>query len=132
MVLGRSRVLRPGTQPDLDAHTSMCSLPRCVRDSVRATKILGTVSRHGSQAYWAVWSATKILALCHNRNFVSRQGLGLGQVWVATRVSLGRDRVFPKGGILCRDRVPSVATKVGTTPLWVRAQDKEVCRSSNL
>ena len=64
--------------------------------------------------------------LCHDRDFwphvaieilVSRQGLGLGQVWVAKRVSLCHDRVSPKGGILYRNRVPSVTTRVGTTTL---------------
>ena len=47
---------------------------------------------------------------CRDRNSVSRQGLGLSQVWVVTRVSLCRDRAFPGVGHSCRDRRLHVAT----------------------
>ena len=49
-------------------------------------------------------------ALCRDINLVSQQGLGLGQAWVATRVSLGSDKVFPRVGHSCRDRRFYVAT----------------------
>ena len=48
--------------------------------------------------------ATEIFGL------MSQQGLELGQAWVATRVSLCRDRVFPRVGHSCRDRRFYVAT----------------------
>ena len=50
-------------------------------------------------------------ALCHDKNLVLRQGLGLGQTWVATRVSLCRDRVFPRVGHSCCNRRFYVATR---------------------
>ena len=80
------------------------------------------MSRHRSQACWEVWVTSfpgmlgglgrdiNCSALCGDRNSVSRQGLGLGQAWVATRVSLCRDRVFPRKDHSCRDRKPSIAT----------------------
>ena len=49
-------------------------------------------------------------ALFHDKNSVSRQGLGLGQAWVATRVSLCRNRVFPRVGYSYRDIIFYVAT----------------------
>ena len=49
-------------------------------------------------------------ALCRDRNSVSRQGLGLGQDWVTTKVSLCRDRVFPRVGHSFRDIRFYVAT----------------------
>ena len=45
------------------------------------------------------------LALCRDRNSVSQQGLGQGQVWVETRVFLCRDRVFSGVGHSCSDRM---------------------------
>ena len=52
------------------------------------------------------------LALCRNRNLVLGQVLGLGQAWVATKVSLCRDKVFPGVGHSCRDRRLDVAIEI--------------------
>ena len=41
--------------------------------------------------------------LCRDKNSVSQQGLGLGQAWVEIRVSLCRDRVFPRVGHSCSE-----------------------------
>ena len=43
---------------------------------------------------------------------VSQQGLGLGPVWVATRISLCRDRDFPWVGHSCHDIRLYVATEI--------------------
>ena len=112
--------------------------PRCVRDSGRDARVTVTrqcardrdfglcvatesfVSQHGSQANRAVWVtteafsiATDFLALCHDKNSVSRQGLGMGQAWVVKRVSLCRERVFPRLGHSCRDRVSKGGVATG-------------------
>ena len=50
--------------------------------------------------------------LCRDRNSMSRQGLGLGQAWVATRVSLYRDRVFPGVGHSSCDKRLYVVTEI--------------------
>ena len=56
-------------------------------------------------------SRHRFLAPCRDRNFVLRQGLGLGQgAWVATRVPLCHDRVFLRMGHSCRNIRFYVAT----------------------
>ena len=77
----------------------------------RATELLALchdrVPRHTGQ----FGSRDRFLAPCRDINFVSRQGLGLGQgAWVTTRVTFCRDRVFPRLGHSCCNRRFYVAT----------------------
>ena len=117
--------------PALTRTTSMRTSPRCACDSDATVR--------SRQSFWALcrdrvlrvatwfpgqqrglgrdrgflYRDRDFLALCHDRNSVSRQGLGMGQAWVVKRVSLCRDRVFPRLGHSCRDRVSKGGVATG-------------------
>ena len=139
MVLGPDKVLRPGALPCLDTHNEHAHVAnmrarqrmRCMFDSDATVR--------SRQSFWALcrdrvlrvatwfpgqqgglgrdrgflYRDRDFLALCHDRNSVSRQGLGMGQAWVMKRVSLCRDRVFPRLGHSCRDRVSKGGVATG-------------------
>ena len=122
------RVLRPGALPGLGAsngrgrttlnhvflgcagdsatRTRQSSLALCLdRDLCVATWFPGMLGSFGREKGF-LYRERELFALCGERNFVSREGLGLGQgAWVAIRVFLCHDRVFPRVGHSFRDRV---------------------------
>ena len=96
-------------QHSMYARQSFLALCHC-RDLRVATLfpgILGGLGRDRGLLY----HDKDFSALFHDRNLVSRQGLGLGQAWVATRVSLCCDRVFPRVAHSCHDTKFYVATR---------------------
>ena len=122
VVLGRDRVLRLGTT-GLDRHNSYARMTTaqqrarlyfwalCCDRVLRVTTWfpgqLGGLGRNKG----SLCRERDFLALCRYRNSMLRSGLGLGQVWVATRVSWCRNRVFQGVGHSCRDRRLYVATR---------------------
>ena len=100
------RVLKPGARPGLGAHNRHA---RAVEMRARQKFIaLGcNIDLHVATLFPGMLGGLghdrDFSALCGDRNSMSRQGLGLGQVWVAIKVFLCRDRVFLGVGHSCRD-----------------------------